>query len=188
MAIWSNSKPGGLGPSVVYLVNLDLRERVVLFDCFQQFGIETRAAFTRTGNPLKTRTFAGCVVRLDDPAATVIIAAAQTSQLKSRLVAYGICRTPQELAQALALGLMVLQAPLEAEAVSEMIRSTYPLLAYQDPERHAIEPDAGPATAGGAGGFSFFNRMDALVSAALSTGNPRDEQPDHPTRKTKHAA
>ncbi len=183
MAIRPKSRPGRLGPAVVYLVNLDLRERTVLFDCFQQLGIETRAAFTRTGNPLKTRTFAGCVVRLDDPYAAVIVAAAQTSPNNSRMVAYGICRNPEELAQAAALGVMILPTPLEPKAVAELIGSSYALLTCQD------ESDVGVVSTESGGRLSFFDRMDALASAALSpSDNPPDGQPDHPTRPTKHAA
>src|SRR5207253_3210050 len=69
---------------------VDVKEpaRLVLAECFKQFGIEAVAMTSHTAERLAKEKFEACVVKLS-PAAEKVMEAARSSPSNSRMIIYG---------------------------------------------------------------------------------------------------
>jgi len=76
------------------LVDLNDASRTLLAECFRQFGIETVAMPSQSGDRLHKEKFEACVLSLKRPGP--LMEAARTSPSNSRCVLYGLGGNAQE--------------------------------------------------------------------------------------------
>ncbi len=73
----------------VALINVKDSARIVLSECFRQFGIGTVLMTEHAAERLRKEKFEACVLKLDGDAET-IMESARTSRSNSRMVIYGL--------------------------------------------------------------------------------------------------
>ena len=78
----------------VALVGIQDSARIVLSECFRQFGIETVIMSDNAADRLKKEKFEACVVRLS-PGTETVLESARTSPSNNRMVIYGVGGTMQ---------------------------------------------------------------------------------------------
>ncbi len=110
-------------------VHIDPACNGFLNDCFKPFGIQVVAL---SGDPvasLQSQKFEACLLRLYDPDAETILAAARNSNSNRHMVIYGVARNAKEALRHANYGInAVLDEPLERSAVLKMVRATRPLV------------------------------------------------------------
>ena len=112
----------------VALVQLDPTSSERLRKAFEQCGIETVALADDYAQSLVTEKFEGCVVRLDDEAAT-ILEAVRSSRSNHRMILYGILPEHADVRRFSKYGINALmELPLDRSAVLNVARSTCALL------------------------------------------------------------
>src|SRR5580704_11653571 len=79
----------------VALVDLKEPARMILTDCFRQFGVETVVITSNVPDRLKKEKFEACVLKLG-PEAEAAMESARTSPSNTRMVIYGIGGSAQE--------------------------------------------------------------------------------------------
>ena len=77
------------------LVDLKESSRLLLTECFRQFGIEAVVTSAASAERLRQDKFEACVLPLA-PGAEKVMEAARTSPSNSRLVLYGLGGTAQD--------------------------------------------------------------------------------------------
>ncbi|HLV89244.1 MAG TPA: PilZ domain-containing protein [Candidatus Sulfotelmatobacter sp.] len=113
------------------LVGLHEPHRALLAECFRQFGIETVSLKDDAPDRLSKEKFEGCVLGLNDSAATVM-EAARSSPSNSRCVLYGVGGNAQEAMRYSKFGINAMfNEPLERPAALKLIRATRMLVLHE---------------------------------------------------------
>lgn len=114
-------------------VLVDLKEpvRILLSECFRQFGIETVVMPGNAAARLQKEKFEACVLKLG-PAAQPMMEAARTSLSNSRMVIYGLGGSAQDAMRFSKYGInAVFQEPLERQAALKLVRATQMLVLHE---------------------------------------------------------
>jgi len=113
------------------LVDLKEPARLLLADCFRQFGIETVVMPGNAAERLQKEKFEACVLKLG-PAAQPVMEAARTSLSNSRMVIYGVGGSAQDAMRFSKYGInAVFQEPLERHAALKLVRATQMLVLHE---------------------------------------------------------
>ena len=113
------------------LVGLNESSRVLLSECFRQFGIETVAMSSNAAERLIKEKFEACVLSLGDGADTVM-EAARRSPSNSRCVIYGVGGSAQEAMRYSKYGInAIFHEPLERPAALKLVRATRMLVLHE---------------------------------------------------------
>jgi hypothetical protein len=113
------------------LVDLKESSRVLLTECFRQFGIETVVTSANSVERLRLEKFEACVVNLG-PGAEAVMEAARTSPSNSRLVLYGLGGNAQEAMRYSKFGINAMfHEPLERPAALKLVRATHMLVLHE---------------------------------------------------------
>ena len=113
------------------LVDLTDASRTLLAECFRQFGIETVAMSSDSGNRLHKEKFEACVLSLRESAAP-LMEAARTSPSNSRCVIYGLGGNAQEAMRYSKYGINAMfHEPLERPAALKLVRATHNLVLHE---------------------------------------------------------
>jgi len=115
----------------VALVDLKDSSRALLHECFRQFGIETVAMPSQSGDRLHKEKFEACVLSLKEGSAP-LMEAARTSPSNSRCVIYGLGGNAQEAMRYSKFGINAMfQEPLERPATLKLVRATHMLVLHE---------------------------------------------------------
>jgi hypothetical protein len=113
------------------LVDLKESSRVLLTECFRQFGIETIVTSANSVERLRQEKFEACVVNLG-PGAEAVMEAARSSPSNSRLVLYGLGGSAHEAMRYSKFGINAMfQEPLERPATLKLVRATHMLVLHE---------------------------------------------------------
>lgn len=123
--------PAKKGMARVALVDLKESDRVLLTECFRQFGIETVQLSAGGKERLHQEKFEACVLKLAKGADTVM-EAARSSPSNSRLVLYVVGGSAREAMRFSKYGINAMfQEPLERPAVVKLVRATHMLVLHE---------------------------------------------------------
>jgi hypothetical protein len=115
----------------VALVGLKEPARLILSDCFRQFGVETVVMTANVPERLKKEKFEACVLKLG-PEAEAAMESARTSASNSRMVIYGVGGSAQEAMLYSKYGInAVFHEPLERQAALKLVRATQMLVLHE---------------------------------------------------------
>jgi hypothetical protein len=115
----------------VALVGLKEPARMILSDCFRQFGVETVVMTANVPDRLKKEKFEACVLKLG-PDAEAAMESARTSASNSRMVIYGVGGSAQEAMRYSKYGInAVFHEPLERQAALKLVRATQMLVLHE---------------------------------------------------------
>jgi hypothetical protein len=115
----------------VALVDLKEPARMILTDCFRQFGVETVVMTGNVAERLKKEKFEACVLNLG-PEAEAAMESARTSPSNARMVIYGIGASAQEAMRYSKYGInAVFNEPLERPAALKLVRATQMLVLHE---------------------------------------------------------
>jgi hypothetical protein len=115
----------------VALVDLKEPARMILTDCFRQFGVETVVMTGNVAERLKKEKFEACVLNLG-PEAEAAMESARTSPSNARMVIYGIGGSAQEAMRYSKYGInAVFNEPLERPAALKLVRATQMLVLHE---------------------------------------------------------
>ncbi len=113
------------------LVDMQDSSRLILADCFRQFGIECVAINGRAAERLKKEKYEACVVKLG-PQAEPIMEAVRTSPSNSRMVIYGVGGSILEAMKFSRFGInAVFDEPLERQSALKLVRGTQMLVLHE---------------------------------------------------------
>ena len=113
------------------LVGLDEPARVLLSECFRQFGIETVPITTNAAERLRKEKFEACVLTLADGAESVM-ESARSSASNSRCIIYGVGGSAQESMRYSKYGINAMfSEPLERPAAQKLVRATRMLVVHE---------------------------------------------------------
>jgi Tfp pilus assembly protein PilZ len=113
------------------LVNLNEPARVLLSECFRQFGIEPVTINGDAADRLKKEKFAACVLPLTE-GAEAVMDAARSSRSNSRCVIYGVGGNAQEAMRFSKYGINAMfHEPLERPAAAKLVRATHLLVLHE---------------------------------------------------------
>ncbi len=108
----------------VALINVKDSARIVLSECFRQFGIGTVLMTEHAAERLRKEKFEACVLKLDGDAET-IMESARTSRSNSRMVIYGLGGSAHEAMRFSKYGInAIFNEPLERPAALKLVRAT----------------------------------------------------------------
>jgi hypothetical protein len=115
----------------VALINVRDSARILLSECFRQFGIETVLMSDTAAERLKKEKFEACVLKLDD-GAEAVMEAARTSPSNSRMVIYGLGGSAQQAMRFSKYGInAIFNEPLERPAALKLVRATQTLVLHE---------------------------------------------------------
>jgi PilZ domain len=115
----------------VALVGLKEPARMILSDCFRQFGVEATVMTGNVADRLKKEKFEACVLKLG-PDAEAAMESARTSASNSRMVIYGVGGNAQEAMRYSKYGInAVFHEPLERQAALKLVRATQMLVLHE---------------------------------------------------------
>ena len=113
------------------LVDMKEPARMILSECFRQFGVETVALTGNVADRMIKEKFEACVVKLA-PEAEAVMNAARTSPSNSRMVIYGVGGSVQEAMKFSKYGInAVFNEPLERPAALKLVRATQMLVLHE---------------------------------------------------------
>jgi len=113
------------------LVDLTDASRTLLTECFRQFGIETVAIPSQSGDRLHKEKFEACVLSLKETSGP-LMEAARTSPSNSRCVLYGLGGNAQEAMRYSKYGINAMfHEPLERPAALKLVRATHNLVLHE---------------------------------------------------------
>jgi PilZ domain-containing protein len=113
------------------LVGLNEPHRVLLAECFRQFGIESVALAANAAERLKKEKFDACVLGLGADAET-LMAAARSSPSNSRCVIFGVGGNAKDALRFSKYGVNAMfNEPMERSTVLKLIRATRPLMVHE---------------------------------------------------------
>jgi len=119
------------GTARAALVDLKESSRVLLTECFRQFGIETVLVSSNAAERMRQEKFEACVINLG-PGADVVMEAARTSPSNSRLVLYALGGNAQEAMRYSKFGINAMfHEPLERPAALKLVRATHMLVLHE---------------------------------------------------------
>ena len=115
----------------VALVDINDASRTLLAECFRQFGIETVAMPSQSGDRLLKEKFEACVLSLNETSGP-LMEAARTSPSNSRCVIYGLGGNAQEAMRYSKYGINAMfHEPLERPATLKLVRATHNLVLHE---------------------------------------------------------
>jgi len=115
----------------VALINVKDSARIVLSECFRQFGIGTVLMTEHAAERLRKEKFEACVLKLDGDAET-IMESARTSRSNSRMVIYGLGGSAHEAMRFSKYGInAIFNEPLERPAALKLVRATQTLVLHE---------------------------------------------------------
>src|SRR5438552_1511206 len=113
------------------LVGLNESSRVLLSECFRQFGIETVVMTANAAERLRKEKFEACVLRLGN-GADAVMEAARSSPSNSRCIIYGVGGNAQEAMSYSKYGINAMfNEPLERPAALKLVRATRMLVLHE---------------------------------------------------------
>ncbi|MDP9159166.1 MAG: PilZ domain-containing protein [Acidobacteriota bacterium] len=113
------------------LVDVKDSAKIVLAECFRQFGVEAVLMGGDASERLKREKFQACVVRLDADSSSVLDAV-RTSSSNSRMVIYGVGGSVQDAMKYSKFGInAVFNEPLERPTALKLMRATQMLLVHE---------------------------------------------------------
>ena len=113
------------------LVGIKETSRMILTECFRQFGIETLVINEDAAARMQGEKFEACVIKLG-PEAEAVMGAARTSPSNSRMVIYGLGGSAQEAMRYSKYGInAVFNEPLERPAALKLVRATQMLVLHE---------------------------------------------------------
>jgi len=152
------------------LVDLQEPSRVLLSECFRQFGIDVVPITAQQSPRLSTEKFDACVVRLSCQAPT-ILESARRSRSNSRMVIYGLGGTLKDTMQLSKYGLnAVFQEPLERPAALKLVKATQMLVLHEF--RRYVRIPVMTEVSVAAGGKHFNATSVELSSGGMSLKTP----------------
>jgi Tfp pilus assembly protein PilZ len=115
----------------VALIDIKEPARVLLIDCFKQFGIETLVLAGDVRERLRREKLEACVVHLT-PEAVPVMESVRTSASNGRMVIYGLGGSAQEAMKFSKYGVnAVFHEPLERQAALKLVRATQMLVLHE---------------------------------------------------------
>lgn len=115
----------------VALVDVKESSRILLHDCFRQFGIDTVLVSSGAAERLRQEKFEACVLHLG-PGAETVMEAARTSPSNSRIVLYGLGGSAQESMRYSKYGINAMfHEPLERPSALKLVRATHMLVLHE---------------------------------------------------------
>jgi len=115
----------------VALINVTDSARIVLSECFRQFGIETVLMTEQAAERLRKEKFEACVLKLDGDS-EIIMESARTSRSNSRMVIYGLGGSAHEAMRFSRYGInAIFNEPLERPAALKLVRATQTLVLHE---------------------------------------------------------
>lgn len=113
------------------LVDLKDSARLILTECFRQFGIESIAINGKAADRLKKEKFDACVVKLA-PGAENVMDVVRGSPSNNRMVIYGVGGSVQDAMKFSKYGInAVFNEPLERQTALKLVRSTQMLVLHE---------------------------------------------------------
>ncbi len=113
------------------LVDLKDSSRLILSECFRQFGIESIALNGKAADRLKKEKFDACVVKLA-PGAETVMDVVRSSPSNNRMVIYGVGGSVQDCMKFSKYGInAVFNEPLERQTALKLVRSTQMLVLHE---------------------------------------------------------
>ncbi|MGA8865730.1 MAG: PilZ domain-containing protein [Candidatus Sulfotelmatobacter sp.] len=157
----------------VALVGLDDSSRILLAECFRQFGIETVVTSSNAADRLRQEKFEACVVRLGS-GAEAVMEAARTSPSNSRLIIYGLGGNAQEAMRYSKYGINAMfHEPVERPAALKLVRATH-LLVLHEFRRYVRIPVMTEVSLTGAGGERITATSLEVSSGGMSLKSAED--------------
>ena len=115
----------------VALVDTKEPARLLLSDCFRQFGLEPVILADSAHQRLQHEKFSACVIPLG-PGAETVMEAARLSASNSRIVIYGLGGTAQDAMRFSKFGVnAVFHEPLDRPSALKLVRATQTLLLHE---------------------------------------------------------
>jgi hypothetical protein len=115
----------------VALIGVKESAKMMLADCFKQFGIDTVVVKDSAPERLSKEKFDACVLNLGAEAESVMHAA-RTSASNSRMIIYGLGGTAKEAMRYSKYGInAIFQEPLERPSALKLVRATQTLLLHE---------------------------------------------------------
>jgi len=113
------------------LVDINDASRILLAECFRQFGIEAITVSGEACDRLHKEKFEACVLSLRESCAP-LMEAARTSRSNSRCVLYGLGGNAQEAMRYSKYGINAMfHEPLERPAALKLVRATHNLVLHE---------------------------------------------------------
>ncbi len=113
------------------LVDLNESSRILLSDCFRQFGIDTVPVPSEKAGRISVEKFEACVIRLG-PKAEPVLESARKSRSNSRMIIYGVGGSIKDAMKLSRFGInAVFNEPLERPAALKMVRATQMLVLHE---------------------------------------------------------
>lgn len=157
----------------VALVDMKETPRLVLSDCFKQFGIEVVPMTDSVPERMKREKFEACVLRLE-PESGSAMEAARSSPSNQRMVIYGLGGTAQDALKFSKYGVnAVFHEPLERAAVLKLVRATR-MLVFHEFRRYVRIPVITEISISSADGRKFFANSQEISSGGMSLKSNED--------------
>jgi PilZ domain len=113
------------------LVDLHENSRILLSECFRQFGIDSVAMTGEKAERLASEKFEACVVHVGSKAAP-LLESARRSRSNSRMVIYGLGGTIKDAMNLSQFGInAIFHEPLERSSAMKLVRSTQMLVLHE---------------------------------------------------------
>jgi hypothetical protein len=127
----SSILPSRRAAARVALVDIQESGRILLSECFRQFGIAAVVMGADAAERLKREKFAACVLSLA-PGAEAVMESVRISPSNSRMVLYGLGGSVQEAMRYSKYGInAVFNEPLERPAALKLVRATQMLVFHE---------------------------------------------------------
>ncbi len=154
------------------LVDLHENSRVMLSECFRQFGIDAVSMSSDHAPRLSKEKFEACVVRVGSNAEP-ILESARGSRSNSRMVIYGLGGSIKEALKLSRFGLnAVFQEPLERPAALKLVKATQMLVLHEFRRYVRIPVITAVSVAAGKENFTASSVDISSGGMSLSTAHP----------------
>ncbi len=162
----------------VALVDLQDSARIVLSECFRQFGIESVIMKGEAADRLKKEKFEACVVKLSSETEEVLNSA-RTSPSNNRMVIYGVGGTVQDAMKYSKYGInAVFNEPIERPSALKLVRATQMLVVHEF-RRYVRIPVITEVSVALSEGGRFTASSQELSSGGMSLRSGEDISPGH---------
>src|SRR5271167_4032326 len=160
------------------LVDMKDSARVILADCFRQFGIECIPVNGSAAQRLKKEKYEACVVKLG-PEAEAVMEAVRTSPSNSRMVIYGVGGSVQDAMKFSRYGInAVFNEPLERQSALKLVRGTQMLVLHEF-RRYVRIPVITEVSVVLSDGGRFTASSQEISSGGMSLRSGEDVAPGH---------
>ena len=113
------------------LVDLKEPSRILLAECFRQFGIETVVMTANAAERMRKEKFEACVLPLGE-SSEAVMESARNSPSNSRCILYGMGGNAQEAMRYSKYGINAMfHEPLERPAALKLVRATHMLVLHE---------------------------------------------------------